>query len=490
MGKPVIYGGVAFIAVAVGAMAVTGQSLWIDEGDAAVKAIQPDLHRWWQALREDGSSNLQLPLHFFYLWCWEKIFGGSEIALRAANVPPLALAFVAIAWGLKARPRWRFWFIALASINAFTWHYINEARPYILLFAGCCITLACLARAYLTPLSSRESRNWFLILLAGSLMACATNSIAVPWAMASVLGTAFLLGRKPFIQLVQKHLFWSCIWFVAICGLGAYYIWTISLGAIPTMGRTGILNLVYIVYEQLGFAGLGPGRIELRQGNLKSFLHYLPLLTVASLAFLPVAWETARFLAARWKREKLSLWIALLIILPSACLLFAAWIGHARLWGRHFTPLFPFVLLGVAIGIDQLWQKKTAGAKIVVSVFLIALLVSSLELRFTPRHAKDNYRNAADHALRMIRQNRLVWWAADKPTGFYYHLPRPGEARAASLEVLFCPTAADLTARSVPQMIVLSKPDIYDSAGAISQYARSNGYRLTHRLQAFEIWEL
>jgi len=43
-------------------------------------------------LRLDGSSNLQLPLHYLYLWLWEKFFGSSEIALRAANVPPLALA--------------------------------------------------------------------------------------------------------------------------------------------------------------------------------------------------------------------------------------------------------------------------------------------------------------------------------------------------------------------------------------------------------------
>ena len=162
MQKGISYWGAAFIAVAVGAIAITGQSLWIDEGAAAFKAIQPSLGEWWQALREDGSSNLQMPLHFFYAWLWEKIFGGSEIALRAANVPPLILAFVGIAWGLKARPRWQFWLIVLAAINAFTWYYMNEARPYILLFAGCCATFACLARAYFSPsFGSRESNVVF-----------------------------------------------------------------------------------------------------------------------------------------------------------------------------------------------------------------------------------------------------------------------------------------------------------------------------------------
>ena len=203
MRKSLSYWEAAFIAVAVGALAITGQSLWIDEGTSAVKAIQPDLQRWWQELLADGSSNLQLPLHYLYLYLWEKIFGGSEIALRAANLPPLALALVAITWGLRARPRWQFWFIVLASINAFTWYYTNEARPYILLFAGCCITFACVARAYFSPVSSLESRSWFFILLAASLMVCATSAIAAPWAMTSILGIALLLGKKAFIRLIR-----------------------------------------------------------------------------------------------------------------------------------------------------------------------------------------------------------------------------------------------------------------------------------------------
>ena len=147
-----------------------------------------------------------------------------------------------------------------------------------------------------------------------------------------------------------------------------------SLGAIPTAGQTGISNLIFIVYEQIGFAGLGPGRLDLRQGNLKSFLPYAPVLGVSSIAFLAVASEAVRFLSARWKRGSLALSIAVLIVLPSASALLAAWAGHARLWGRHFTPVFPFVLFGLAIGVDQWSRKKTPGAKIVISVFLIALL--------------------------------------------------------------------------------------------------------------------
>ena len=377
----------------------------------------------------------------------------------------------------------------VASINAFVWYYTNEARPYILMFAGGCITFACLARAHFSPASSLESRSWFFILLAGSLMVCATSLIAVPWAMASILGIALVLGGRPFIRLIERNLFWSGIWTFAICCLGVYYLWTISLGAIPTYGRTGMANLTFIVYEQLGFTGLGPGRIELREGNFVSLLRYVPFLGVAAAALLAIAWEMAKFLTARWKKDHLFLRTTVLIVLPVACALFAAWIGHARLWGRHFTPLLPFVLFGLAIGIDQWWQKKTAGARITVGIFLTASLLSSLEIRFAPRHAKENYRQAAAYALGTIRENRMVWWAAEKMTGFYYHLPQADEPGAAYWKGLQSPSAADLTSLAEPQVIVISRPDVYDHFGTITAFLEQKQFVQRKTLQGFAIWE-
>lgn len=489
MRRPAIfYGTLLAAAAAVGAIAINGQSLWIDEGTSAVKATQPTLQGWWRALRIDGSSNLQLPLHYLYLWIWEKIFGASEIALRAANIPPLAFGYIAIAWGLEARPRYAFWFIVLASINAFTWYYANEARPYLLLFACCCGTFACLARARFGPRRCIEDRAWFLILLGSSLMVSAGSSIAAPWAMTTVAGSAFLLGKDRFVALVRRDLFWSCAWCVLISCLGAYYLWTISLGAVPTsIGRTGISNLAFVLYEQLGLAGLGPGRLKLREGGLASFAPYVPGLAVASLALLAVLDGTRQFLARHWTRMKLPLWIGFLVVLPSAAILIAARAGQARLLGRHFTPLYPFLLFGLAVGVDQLLRKKTVSGKVIAGAFLCALLFSSLQIRFAARHEKDDYRSATAEALRLIHQDGFVWWAADKATGDYYQLPA-SESASPSL-ALHCPSADDLVNLPEPGMIVRSKPDVYDSHGAILDYARTHGFHLTHSFQAFEIWE-
>jgi len=75
--KQTYYFAVAALAVLIGALALTNQSLWIDEGSAALKAMEPSLGGWWQALRSEGNSNLQLIGELFYLWGWEKIFGYS-----------------------------------------------------------------------------------------------------------------------------------------------------------------------------------------------------------------------------------------------------------------------------------------------------------------------------------------------------------------------------------------------------------------------------
>ena len=91
--------------------------------------------------------------------------------------------------------------------------------------------------------------------------------------------------------------------------------------------------------------------------------------------------------------------------------------------------------------------------------------MSSIEIRFAPRHAKEDYRGAAAYALPMVRNNKLVWWAADKTTGFYYHLPRWNEPGATFWEPFQSPLPVDLSNRAEPQMVALSKPDIYDAHG-------------------------
>src|SRR5581483_417383 len=67
--------------------AISHQSLWIDEALTGGKASQRTLADWWRMMVEVKGSDLQMPLYMVYLWGFAKVFGASEWALRAANIP-------------------------------------------------------------------------------------------------------------------------------------------------------------------------------------------------------------------------------------------------------------------------------------------------------------------------------------------------------------------------------------------------------------------
>src|ERR1700732_5347342 len=59
-------------ALLVGGLAITNQSLWIDEASSAAKAGQNSLAGWWTKLVAEKGSDLQMPFYMFYLWAWCK----------------------------------------------------------------------------------------------------------------------------------------------------------------------------------------------------------------------------------------------------------------------------------------------------------------------------------------------------------------------------------------------------------------------------------
>src|SRR5690242_17894545 len=75
--------------------AINNQSLWIDEALTAVKAKEPTLAGWCQAMAGEKASDLQMPLYMLYVWVCEKVFGSSEWALRSANIPWFMLGLAA-----------------------------------------------------------------------------------------------------------------------------------------------------------------------------------------------------------------------------------------------------------------------------------------------------------------------------------------------------------------------------------------------------------
>ncbi len=358
----------AIATLIVSAFAISNQSFWIDEGAAGMKAIQPSVVDWWHALRVEGHSNLQLLPHLFYLWGWEKLFGASEVSLRTANVPLLFAGLAAALWALQGRPRMQFWFTALALTNAFTWYYLSEARPYILLFAASCVALAGLIRLVEEVNAGNRTLAPLAVSFLGLFLVAATSLVAVPWTVGWLAGVAVLLGRENFFRLLRDNLPIVLGFLAAMTALAVYYGWTIQLGArASAIATTNIANLFFVLYEQLGLAGFGPGRTQMRV-NVAGALakHALPL-ALGVFALIIIAWQAWRSLPATWWRSRQALAVLLGVLLPLGLVMLAGNISHVRILGRHLMPLFPFVLFALALGMRQLGTKNGRWARVALS---------------------------------------------------------------------------------------------------------------------------
>lgn len=479
MRKQTYYLAIGALALFVGALAVTNQSLWIDEGSAALKAMEPSLGGWWHNLRSEGNSNLQLIGELFYLWGWEKVFGGSEVALRASNIPFFVGGVLALAWGLAPRRRLQTAAVLLALTNAFLWYYLSEARPYLVLFGFASVTAACLFRLVRASQECLESPIWFRLFCAGSIGLCATSLIAVPWALGALGAILYWTGLSAATRCALRFKISSSLLVAALSALGLYYLWTLQLGARASdVGRTGWANVGFIFYELLGVGGLGPGRLALRANGLGELAAFLPLIAIGAIALLALFLPAFVALGEQRKRRHI-LYFVFAVALPFVFVLAAGGFAHMRLLGRHLTPLLPFLLALMAFGLARLLEEPAIWKKAIAFGALAVFLFSAVEIRLAPRFRRDDYRSAAGIALEAIQAGQQVWWLADVSTGRYYHVPFD------SPQVTI---TADLSGSNAPpDVVIFSKPDIYDSSGLVRSYLTGKGFTVERVLPAFEI---
>jgi hypothetical protein len=89
----------------------------------------------------------------------------------------------------------------------------------------------------------------------------------------------------------------------------------------------------------------------------------------------------------------------------------------------------------------------------------------------------------ARHAL---DEKKSVWWVAGILPAQYYHLdcaishPEAGK--------VFCPQSGEVDNLPAPDVIIYSKPDIFDPRGNIQTVIKQNGYQRRKSLKSFVIW--
>jgi hypothetical protein len=126
----------------------------------------------------------------------------------------------------------------------------------------------------------------------------------------------------------------------------------------------------------------------------------------------------------------------------------------------------------------------------VSAAYLVFSLGSCLSIRLAARHERDDYRDAAQYAKLALRQNQVVWWNADLEGAGYYKVPLAANGDGENTTIPLINPPADLLARlKRPGVIIVSKPDVFDSSGTLAEYLARNQYRASAKFQAFTIWE-
>ena len=123
------------------------------------------------------------------------------------------------------------------------------------------------------------------LFLFGLVVLCGSNLLGMVWAGAALAAMPALLSLRRTMSLARRYWY---LWLAAGGLLGVfagYYLWTLSLGARASASATTTLGSVcFVGYELLGFAGLGPGRLELRTADLAVLRPYLAWLALYGVA--------------------------------------------------------------------------------------------------------------------------------------------------------------------------------------------------------------
>lgn len=475
---------------AVAGFAISNQSYWIDEATSLIVAMSANPAEAWQYAQAVGGSTIQMPLHNIYLYVWNKIFGNAEWTMRASNVPLFLFAQLAFLLLLRARPRLALTASALSLLCPTLWMYLDEARPYIMQYASACWLTAALLRSA-SPLSPEEDwkKSEILLLALATVLLAGSSLLGVLWAAGFAL-TLLWLWRNPSDAASKKTpaLFYSGLLVLPVLALAAFYFLTLDrAGGGDFRAGSGILSLPYVAYEFFGFSGFGPGRLELRAAPgaaLRS--HFVSLLPLAAVIGL-LAVFALQHLRAHKPDRRLVLAFAFGVLLPAVIAIAGMFLSDSRPLPRYFLPVLPAVILGLAALLPAALPQPSVVFRAAAVMLPLLWLCSSLNLRWREAHAKDDYRRAAAVAVAALRENKEVWWAADAAAAFIYLTPVALEDVPGRAWAMQAPQWDDIRFKFPPRVIVISKPDIYDPAGAVARYAAENHFTPALKLHAFTI---
>lgn len=483
-------------------LAITRQSLWIDEGFTVWFASHSSFHSFLTSLigSRGAPGDPQFIFYLLYMWEWIKVFGSSELSLRAANIPFAVILVYTVSWAARTlfwhRNLW-----ALFCVSPFFWFYLNEARPYAALLAFSTVACVMLVACLVDPERYGKAAPWLCFM--ALFFAWGTHILAMFLFPALFILVVLSLAsdsrlRSSFLGHWLRPALYCSPGFLA---LGAFYAWVSSNGVNKIEANPGVGNLAFTIYEFAGFGGLGPPRNDIRHNPHASvFAPYWPWLLLGIVALAAVVFFVSKTSPPKIVRN---MFISLVSGLTIA--LAVSMFQHFQVLGRHLAAFFPLLLMIAMIGPRNPLPWSSSYRKAAVALIALGLVwgISDLRLVLLSKYAKDSYREACSIAISRARQDgAVILWAADPITAGYYGLavtqesdvPGSGTNRHLDRAILASSWSAEQTDAyfansSTPTILVLSKAETFDSLGAWSARIREQGPAQIAHLNAVNIFE-
>jgi hypothetical protein len=401
---------------------ISGESLTTDEAFSAYIASHRSIGSLFATLAGGDSSDLQTAMYYLYLHGWTVLFGASEFALRASNVPFILVFCFSLVWVSRRVFRSNWSWIAPAFLP-FVWSYAREARAYFDMLALSTVCLGSLL-VYLDQPSPKERRYLPWVVLS-------TLFVGTTFHMLMLLLLAPLLAVAVAYHLRRADALEPTDWKPALkffslpfAVLAIYLAWTFLRGTAYGYEAPGLLSMGSVFYRFVGLSGFGPDR----HYDVSFRLYTLPL--AASTLVLLIA-AVAMAVAARSSGQRLrllSLWGAFVLAMTQVVVLSV--ILKEQLDLRHLAALEPILLLAlIAVlspGADQRVSTLALG-----SAFLLGSLwmVGDLRTLLLPEYGREDFRSAIGQAIELKRHTGgEIALVADPAAGAYYGLDLQGDA--------------------------------------------------------------
>ena len=379
-------------------------SLWLDE-----------THTWWltrlpwkqlfQALREIG---VHPPLYFALEKVFTELIGDKEIGLRMFSVSvDLVSLFVVMGIGRRVGGRKGLllagWFWAFHPM--IIW-YAREARPYSLAMLFSTATVY----AYLV-LQDRSSRAMWVLGFFSLALGMLTHYFV--WLVGFILTLIALSDFKNKPEIFRR---WALLFILTFIPVALWLIWYFQLPN-PSLGIAWITqpkyqDICFTLWNLLsGFGGA---------------------FSVASTLFgilTVVLTVTACF--TKEKKRLVRNFLLIGLFLP----LLGIWLVSQRrpvYMDRYFSVLFPFMVLLVSIGGEQLWNRirgyrqRLLNNALTTLFPLLALtigLYAGLQIHHNRIYAKENWRALSEQLINAQAFKQPVWLSDPEAiTALQYYL--------------------------------------------------------------------